>query len=72
MCQQTCPSSSNIFFSFQHFLDYVNKDYVEDLGMIPLEYLQAEDMRLVVIGPAPFKFIAVSKNTFKHKLYKIK
>lgn len=29
--------------------------------MIPLEYLQEADVRLVVIGPAPFKFI----NDFK-------
>ncbi|KAL4236299.1 Thioredoxin-like protein aaed1 [Mactra antiquata] len=45
----------------RHFLDFVTKDYVEDLGMIPLEYLQEANVRLVVIGPAPYKFI----NDFK-------
>ena len=44
---------------FQHFLDYITKDYVEDISMIPLEYLQEADVRLVVIGPAPYKFIQV-------------
>ncbi|XP_045159845.1 peroxiredoxin-like 2C [Mercenaria mercenaria] len=42
----------------RHLLDFVTKDYVEDLGMIPLEYLQSSDVRLVVIGPAPYKFIS--------------
>ena len=27
--------------------------------MVPLEYLQEADVRLVVIGPAPYKFIPV-------------
>ncbi|WAR24178.1 PXL2C-like protein [Mya arenaria] len=31
----------------RHFLDFITKDYVEDLGSIPLEYLQAADVRLV-------------------------
>jgi len=38
----------------------VTKDYVEDLGMIPLEYLQESNVRLVVIGQAPYKYIDVS------------
>lgn len=50
-----------IIIFVRHFLDFITKDYVEDLGMIPLEYLQEADVRLVVIGPAPFKFI----NDFK-------
>lgn len=41
----------------RHFLDFITKEYVEDLAIIPLEYLQGADVRLVVIGPAPFKFI---------------
>jgi hypothetical protein len=48
-----------VSFIFQHFLDFITQDYVEDLGMIPLEYLQEANVRLVVIGPAPFKFINV-------------
>lgn len=56
--------------TFQHFLDFVTKDYVEDWGMIPLEYLQEADVRLVVVGHAPYKFIQVGtpsdleRNTF--------
>ena len=46
---------------FQHFLDFITKDYVEDISSIPLEYLQEADVRLVLIGPAPYKFIPVSK-----------
>ena len=45
---------------FQHFLDFITKDYVEDISSIPLEYLQEADVRLVIIGPAPYKFIPVS------------
>lgn len=41
----------------RHFLCFVCKDYVEDLALIPYEYLQEADVRVVVIGPAPFKFI---------------
>lgn len=55
----------------RHFLDFVTKDYVEDLGMIPLEYLQEADVRLVVIGPAPYKFINDFKKetSFNYTLY---
>lgn len=41
----------------RHFLCFVCKDYVEDLALIPFEYLQEADVRVVVIGPAPYKFI---------------
>lgn len=41
----------------RHLLDFITKEYVEDLAIIPLEYLQEADVRLVVIGPAHFKFI---------------
>ena len=47
------------FFPFQHFLDFITKDYVEDISLIPLEYLQEADVRLVIIGPAPYKYIPV-------------
>ena len=42
-------------------MDYITKDYVEDIASIPIEYLQAVDARIVVIGPAPYKFINVSR-----------
>ncbi|CAL1546194.1 unnamed protein product [Lymnaea stagnalis] len=41
----------------RHFLDFITKEYVEDIAIIPLEYLQNAGVRLVVIGPAPFKYI---------------
>ncbi|KAJ8305587.1 hypothetical protein KUTeg_016132 [Tegillarca granosa] len=41
----------------RHFLCFMCKDYVEDLAIIPLEYLQEANVRVVVIGPAPYKFI---------------
>ena len=50
-----------IYFFFQHFLDFITKDYVEDISLIPLEYLQEADVRLVIIGPAPYKYIPVRK-----------
>lgn len=55
----------------RHFLCFVCKDYVEDLGVIPLEYLQEADVRLVVIGPAPFKFIKEFKQItgYQYALY---
>ncbi|XP_076439847.1 peroxiredoxin-like 2C [Babylonia areolata] len=46
-----------IIIFVRHFLDFITKEYVEDLAIIPLEYLQEVDVRLVVIGPAPVKFI---------------
>ncbi|KAL8625705.1 hypothetical protein ACOMHN_043980 [Nucella lapillus] len=46
-----------IIIFVRHFLDFITKEYVEDLAVIPLEYLQEVDVRLVVIGPAPMKFI---------------
>lgn len=46
-----------IIIFVRHFLDFITKDYVEDISMVPLEYLQEADVRLVVIGPAPYKFI---------------
>lgn len=59
LCVLVLCQKRHVFF-LQHFLDFITKDYVEDLGMIPLEYLQEADVRLVVIGPAPYKFINVS------------
>lgn len=49
-----------IIFS-RHFLCFICKDYIEDLARIPLEYLQEADVRVVVIGPAPNKFIQTFK-----------
>ncbi|OWF38577.1 thioredoxin-like protein AAED1 [Mizuhopecten yessoensis] len=55
----------------RHFLCFVCKDYMEDLAIIPLEYLQAANVRIVVIGPAPCKFIKPFKKEtgFNYTLY---
>ncbi|ESP00625.1 hypothetical protein LOTGIDRAFT_112250 [Lottia gigantea] len=41
----------------RHLLCFMCKEYVEDLAVVPLEYLQDADVRIVVICPAPHKFI---------------
>ncbi|XP_064606955.1 peroxiredoxin-like 2C [Liolophura sinensis] len=55
----------------RHFLDYTCKEYVEDLAKIPLEYLQEAGVRLVVLGPAPYKFIQGFKKLtgYQYTLY---
>ncbi|XP_060080701.1 peroxiredoxin-like 2C [Ylistrum balloti] len=55
----------------RHFLCFVCKDYMEDLGIVPLEYLQAANVRIVAIGPAPCKFIKPFKKEtgFNYSLY---
>ncbi|XP_070194603.1 peroxiredoxin-like 2C isoform X2 [Littorina saxatilis] len=55
----------------EHFLDFITKEYVEDLALIPLEYLQEAEVRLVVIGPAPFKCIKPFKQLtgYQYTLY---
>ncbi|XP_055886647.1 peroxiredoxin-like 2C isoform X6 [Biomphalaria glabrata] len=45
----------------RHFLDFVSKEYVEDIAIIPLEYTQNAGVRLVVIGPAQPKHIKAFK-----------
>ncbi|XP_005102404.1 peroxiredoxin-like 2C [Aplysia californica] len=49
----------------RHFLDFIAKEYVEDVAIIPLEYLQNADVRLVVIGPAPHNYIKAFKELTK-------
>ncbi|XP_033738695.1 peroxiredoxin-like 2C [Pecten maximus] len=55
----------------RHFHCFVCKDYIEDLGTVPPEYLQAADVGIVAIGPAPFKFIKSFKEEtgFNYPLY---
>ncbi|XP_055886644.1 peroxiredoxin-like 2C isoform X3 [Biomphalaria glabrata] len=68
-CLQDCSKTlsklsidNEIFIFMQHFLDFVSKEYVEDIAIIPLEYTQNAGVRLVVIGPAQPKHI---KQAFK-------
>ncbi|KAK3794408.1 hypothetical protein RRG08_019375 [Elysia crispata] len=55
----------------QHFLDFITKEYCEDISIIPLEYLQNAEVRLVVIGPAPHRFIKPFRQLtgLNHTLY---
>ncbi|XP_062569589.1 peroxiredoxin-like 2C [Saccostrea cucullata] len=55
----------------RHFLCFVCKDYIEDLAKVPLEYLQEAGVRVVVIGPAPDKFISAFKKEtgFMYTMY---
>ncbi|KAH3775687.1 peroxiredoxin-like 2C [Dreissena polymorpha] len=55
-----------VIIFIRNFLDFVTQDYVEDLGLIPVEYLQEADVRLVVIGCAPYKFINNFKQSIKY------
>ncbi|XP_059145576.1 peroxiredoxin-like 2C [Physella acuta] len=60
-----------IVILIRHFLDFITKEYVEDIALIPLEYLQRANVNLVVIGPAPHKFIKSFKSLtgLSHRLY---
>ncbi|KAK3581920.1 hypothetical protein CHS0354_037593 [Potamilus streckersoni] len=64
-------NQKTVIIFVRHFLDFIAKDYVEDLGAIPLEYLQEANVRLVVIGPAPYKFISDFKKEtgYQYTLY---
>lgn len=55
----------------RHFLDFITKEYCEDISIIPLEYLQNAEVRLVVIGPAPHRFIKPFRQLtgLNHTLY---
>ncbi|XP_067678314.1 peroxiredoxin-like 2C [Haliotis asinina] len=41
----------------RHLLDFVCQEYADDLAIIPLEYLQEVDVRLVIIAPSPHNLI---------------
>ncbi|XP_021378114.1 thioredoxin-like protein AAED1 isoform X2 [Mizuhopecten yessoensis] len=58
-------------FTTQHFHCFVCKDYIGDLGIVPPEYLQAANVGIVAIGPAPYKFIKPFKEEthFNYPLY---
>ncbi|GFR87160.1 thioredoxin-like protein AAED1 [Elysia marginata] len=55
----------------RHFLDFITKEYCEDISIIPLEYLQNAEVRLVIIGPAPHRFIKQFRQLtgLNHTLY---
>nr|AYP63837.1 thioredoxin-like protein AAED1 [Haliotis discus discus] len=55
----------------RHLLDFVCQEYVDDLGTVPLEYLQEADVRLVIIAPSPYVLIRGFKKvtSFNYTVY---
>ncbi|KAM6473899.1 peroxiredoxin-like 2C [Liasis olivaceus] len=55
----------------RHFLCYVCKEYVEDLGKIPNNFLQDANVRLVVIGQSAYHHIKPFCNLtgYHHEMY---
>ncbi|XP_013417353.1 thioredoxin-like protein AAED1 isoform X1 [Lingula anatina] len=53
----TYANQKTIVVFARHFLCYMCKEYVEDLAKIPLNTLKDKNVKLVVIGCAPWKFI---------------
>ncbi|XP_076462872.1 peroxiredoxin-like 2C [Babylonia areolata] len=60
-----------IVIFIRHFLDFVAKEYAEDLALIPKQLLKEANVGLVVIGPSPYKFIQSFKTltNYQHALY---
>ncbi|XP_071953388.1 peroxiredoxin-like 2C isoform X2 [Antedon mediterranea] len=55
-----------IVIFIRHFLCFISRDYVEDLAKIPESYLKDANVRLVVIGCAPHKYIKQYKEETKY------
>ncbi|XP_069820340.1 peroxiredoxin-like 2C [Dendropsophus ebraccatus] len=55
----------------RNFLCYTCKEYVEDLAKIPKSYLQAADVRLIVIGQSSYQHIQQFRSLTKygHEIY---
>ncbi|XP_020658955.3 peroxiredoxin-like 2C isoform X1 [Pogona vitticeps] len=55
----------------RHFLCYVCKEYVEDLGKIPKKYLQDANVKLIVIGQSSHHHIKPFCNLtgYPHEMY---
>lgn len=64
-------SKKTIIILVRHFLCYVCKEYVDDLGLIPEKNLQDADVQLVVIGCAKWKFIKAFREVtgYQHKMF---
>ncbi|XP_075684854.1 peroxiredoxin-like 2C isoform X2 [Rhinoderma darwinii] len=60
-----------IIIFVRNFLCYTCKEYVEDLAKIPKSYLQAADVRLLVIGQSSYLHIQqfCSLTGYHHELY---
>uniref|UniRef100_A0A8C5SQ23 Peroxiredoxin like 2C n=1 Tax=Laticauda laticaudata TaxID=8630 RepID=A0A8C5SQ23_LATLA len=60
-----------IVIFLRHFLCYVCKEYVEDLGKIPKKFLQDANVRLVVIGQSAHHHIRPFCNLtgYPHEIY---
>ncbi|XP_073508987.1 peroxiredoxin-like 2C isoform X2 [Phyllobates terribilis] len=60
-----------ILIFVRNFLCYICKEYVEDLAKIPKSYLQAADVRLIVIGQSSYLHIQpfCSLTGYGHEIY---
>ncbi|KAM4052759.1 peroxiredoxin-like 2C isoform 2-T2 [Anomaloglossus baeobatrachus] len=60
-----------ILILVRNFLCYTCKEYVEDLAKIPKSYLQAADVRLIVIGQSSYLHIKqfCSLTGYGHEIY---
>ncbi|KAM3940903.1 peroxiredoxin-like 2C isoform 2-T2 [Leptodactylus fuscus] len=60
-----------IIIFVRNFLCYTCKEYVEDLAKIPKSYLQAADVRLIVIGQSSYQHIKefCSLTKYSHEIY---
>uniref|UniRef100_H2Y6M4 Thioredoxin-like fold domain-containing protein n=1 Tax=Ciona savignyi TaxID=51511 RepID=H2Y6M4_CIOSA len=60
-----------IFVFVRHFIDYVTKEYVEDFSKIFPHHLQGRNVKIVVVGCAPSRFIApfCNETNFEHSMF---
>ncbi|XP_013907125.1 PREDICTED: thioredoxin-like protein AAED1 [Thamnophis sirtalis] len=60
-----------IVIFLRHFLCYICKEYVEDLGKIPKKFLQDANVRLVIIGQSAHHHIRPFCNLtgYPHEIY---
>ncbi|XP_066460199.1 peroxiredoxin-like 2C isoform X1 [Eleutherodactylus coqui] len=63
--------SKAIIIFVRNFLCYTCKEYVEDLAKIPKSYLQAADVRLIVIGQSSYLHIQhfCDVTGYSHEIY---
>ncbi|XP_069618578.1 peroxiredoxin-like 2C isoform X1 [Ranitomeya imitator] len=61
----------SIIIFVRNFLCYICKEYVEDLAKIPKSYLQAADVRLIVIGQSSYLHIQpfCSLTGYDHEIF---
>nr|XP_002132136.1 thioredoxin-like protein AAED1 [Ciona intestinalis] len=63
--------STCIIVFIRHFIDYVAKEYVEDFSKIFPRHLEGSNVKIIVIGCAPSRFIApfCDETNFEHSMF---